>query len=83
MRAHRQQNTNLKREIEATQSVTGQRVGTTLQNDSCRSIHLHNFAHYWLEDELVGMIIHAVLKRYVDRVVLALLVAGVTNITSA
>lgn len=74
---------HLEREIEATQSVTSQRVGAALQHDRGGPIHVHNLAYNRFENELIGMIVHAILKRHIDRMMFALLVAGVTNITSA
>mmetsp|Transcript_34168 Transcript_34168/g.89845 ORF Transcript_34168/g.89845 Transcript_34168/m.89845 type:complete len:341 (+) Transcript_34168:415-1437(+) len=58
-------------QIEAAQPVARQRVRATLQYDRARLVPLHDLADNRLEDRLVGGIVHAVLQRVVDGVVLA------------
>jgi len=69
-------------EIEATKTITRQAVSATLKNDSLRLIIFHNSSDDWFEDVLVGLIIDAVAKGEIDRIVLAGADTNVTELAS-
>lgn len=69
-------------EIEASESVTGQAVSTTLKYNGFGSVVLHNTFDDWLEDSLVRSIINAIAERKVDRVMLSLANANVAKLSS-
>merc|ERR1719311_569694 len=69
-------------EIETTQSIPSQRIGTALQYYSGRFIHLHDLLDHWFKNRLIGSIVHAFLQGEIYRIVLALLRAQVGNRSS-
>mmetsp|Transcript_26489 Transcript_26489/g.89135 ORF Transcript_26489/g.89135 Transcript_26489/m.89135 type:complete len:349 (+) Transcript_26489:295-1341(+) len=71
------------RQVEAAEAVSGKRVRAALDDDCARLIHLHNFANNWPEDALEAVVVHAVVERKVDRVILAFVVADVVDVACA
>jgi hypothetical protein len=61
------------RQVEATQSIATQRIGTALHNNSAWAIVLHDLFKNGLEDILVAPIINSIKKWKVDTVVLAII----------
>ena len=70
-------------EIEAAQSVSGQRVRPALQHHRARVVKLHDFGHDRRKNLLVTGVVHAVAEREIDGVVLALAGADVIEIPGA
>ena len=64
-------------EVEAAQAVAGQRVCAALQDHRARVVKRHDAVNDGLEDELVALVVHAVLQRHVDGVVAPFPVANV------
>jgi hypothetical protein len=69
-------------QVEATKTITTQRVTTALQNDSIRAEELHDFGDDGFEDTLVCDIVHTITKREVDSVVFAIADTDVAQFTS-
>ena len=67
------------REIETTKSVARQRIGPALKNDGVGLVGFHHFAHHWLEDCLIGIIVDAIAQREIHRIVFAPSSADVLN----
>mmetsp|Transcript_30866 Transcript_30866/g.106707 ORF Transcript_30866/g.106707 Transcript_30866/m.106707 type:complete len:392 (+) Transcript_30866:254-1429(+) len=71
------------RQVEAAEAVARERVRAALEHDGRRLVHLDDFGDDRLEDRLVGNVVHAVLQRKVDRVVLAPLRPDVGDVARA
>lgn len=74
---------SLHTQIEAAKSVSTQTVTTALQNNSLRSVALHDFANDRLEDALVRLVVDSVSQRKVDGVVLAGSNTDISKLTSS
>ena len=59
------------REIETTKPVARQRIGPALKNDGVGLVGFHHFAHHWLEDGFVGIIVDSIAQREINRIVFA------------
>ena len=70
-------------EVEATEPIPGQRVGTALQNDGTGGEALHDLADDGTEDGAEGVVVHAVVEGEVDGVVLPVGVAHVEDVAGA
>jgi hypothetical protein len=68
---------SLDRQVETTETISRQTVGATLQDDRTGRKHLHDFANHWAKDAPVGIIIHTIVEREVNGIVLSL---GVTTV---
>ena len=67
-------------EVEATEPIAGQRVGTALQHDGTGGEALHDLADDGPEDGAEGVVVHAVVEGEVDGVVLSVGVANVEDV---
>lgn len=56
-------------QIEAAETVAGQRIGSALKNDGIRLEGFHNFCDYGYEYRLVTVVVHAVAKGNVHSIV--------------
>ena len=70
-------------EVEETESVTAERVRTTLKDNGFGAIPLHHLAHDWLEELLVARVVYAVAEGNIHRVELSFPLANVIEIASA
>ena len=70
-------------EVEATEPIAGQRVGTALQHDGAGGEALHDLADDGPEDGAEGVVVHAVGEGDVDGVVLSVGVANVEDVAGA
>mmetsp|Transcript_37357 Transcript_37357/g.77510 ORF Transcript_37357/g.77510 Transcript_37357/m.77510 type:complete len:265 (+) Transcript_37357:434-1228(+) len=71
------------REIEAPESITREGIGTTLKNHSPRTENLHNLSDHRAEDGTVRFVVHSIIQREINRIIFAVIVANVRDITSA
>ena len=69
------------RQIEAAQAITSQRIGTTLENNGARTVPHHDVLNDRFKDGMVTGIIDTVTQGHIDRVVLALAVANVADVS--
>mmetsp|Transcript_20578 Transcript_20578/g.48498 ORF Transcript_20578/g.48498 Transcript_20578/m.48498 type:complete len:426 (-) Transcript_20578:122-1399(-) len=70
-------------EVEAPEPIARQRVRPALQHDGARREHLHDLPDDGTEDALVGLVVHPVVQREVDGVVLPVRVTDVVDVPGA
>lgn len=68
-------------EIETSQSIPGERIRTTLQDDRTRTIDLHHAFDHTLEDVHEGIIVHPVMEWEVQGIVFTLLRTDIVHST--
>ncbi|KAH3672372.1 hypothetical protein WICPIJ_010057 [Wickerhamomyces pijperi] len=67
--------------VEATESVTGKRITTTLQDNGGWLVPFHDLGDDRLKDGLVGGVVNTVTERNVNGIVLTLANTNVTELT--
>jgi hypothetical protein len=63
------------------QPITGQGIGAALQNNGAWLENFHNFGNHWAKNTPEGFIIHTIIERKVNGVILAIGVTDILNVS--